>query len=222
MELLARQEYDMAMDRALIIAAAMVAASAAFAEEPVSPDTSAIILAPKTAAAPVSQPRAARAQSPSAGVAADIATSLPKFKQESAATPLAQQPDMRDVDKPRNKIPRLPVNVMQKYVVRGDRVPVFRERDLYTKEGLIDIGFKQHPGLMIGNLFGLNKAAAYEAFLEDNKIAWKAEMDDTALAMAAGGDFDEAKTILSFTGDSVYRDMDTSGPVPMGSGPNER
>jgi hypothetical protein len=129
---------------------------------------------------------------------------------------------MRDIDKPRNKIPRLPANMMQRYVVHGDRVPVFRDRDLYTKAGLIDIGFKEHPGLVFGNFFGLNKAAAYDAFLQDEHVAWNHEMDDTALAMAAGGDFEEAKTILSFTGDSVYRDMDTSGPVPMGSGPNER
>jgi len=162
------------------------------------------------------------AQAAPTGADAAISTSLPRFKQLPAATPLDKQPDLRDFDKPRNKIVRLPVNMMEKYVVRGDRVPVFRNRDLYTKEGLIDLGFKDHPGLLIGNFFGLNKAAAYDAFLQDEHVAWNHEMADTAFAMAAGGDFEEAKTILSFTDSSAYRDLDTSGPIPMGSGPDER
>jgi hypothetical protein len=225
MELWTRREYDRAMDRSLIMAAAMVVASAACAEDavqsvPPQPDTSTIILAPKAAAAPA--PRTPARQTAPTAADAEISTSLPKFKQEAAATPLDKQPDLRDIDKPKNRIVRLPVNMMEKYVVRGDRVPVFRNRDLYTKEGLIDLGFKDHPGLLIGNFFGLNKAAAYQAFLEDEHTAWNHEMADTALAMAAGGDFDEAKTILSFTDGSAYRDLDTSGPVPMGSGPNER
>jgi len=92
-------------------------------------------------------------------------------------------------------------------------VPIFRSRDLYTKEGLVDLAFKDHPGLRIGNLFGLNRNAAYEAFLEDERAGKIRDLDDTALAFAVGGDTDEAKMILEETGDTFIRDIDESGPV---------
>jgi hypothetical protein len=182
-------------------------------------DTSAIILAPKTPTVPARAPGVASASIPPTGVAADIATSLPKFKQEPAATPLSEQPDMRDLDKPRNKIPRLPAGMMSTYIVHADRVPVFRERDLYTKKGLIDLAMKNHPGLRLGNFFGLNSGAAYEAFLEDERIEKIHDLDDMALAFAVGNDPAEAKMILDQTGDAFIRDVDPSGPIHMGSQP---
>jgi hypothetical protein len=207
------------------MAAAMAAASAAQAEDaaPASPsqDTSSIILAPKATTA-AQAPRAAAPHASSSAVSGAIATALPKFTQLAPAKPLGQQPDLRDIDKPRNKIPRLPANMMQKYVVHGARVPPFRDRDLYTKEGLIDLGFKNHPGLLIGNIFGLNKGFAYEAFLRDEKVAWDLDQHDEALAMAVGGDLEEAKMILNYTGDSEFRELDISGPVGRGGGANDR
>jgi hypothetical protein len=214
------------MDRALIAAAALVFASAASAQDatpaappqedasPAQGDTSRIILAAK---APGAAPSPAGVSAPvdpsvSSGIAADIATSLPKYRPEPAR-PAADSGDLRDINKPKNQIPRLPANLMSKYVVRGDRVPVFRNRDLYTKEGLIDLALKDHPGLRIGNILGLNRDAAYEAFLEDERKGKIQDLDDTALAFAVGGDPDEAKMILNETGDTFIRDVDESGPV---------
>jgi hypothetical protein len=96
--------------------------------------------------------------------------------------------DLRDVDKPRNKIPRLPVEVMQKYMVREARIPVFRTRDLYTKAGLIDLSFKEHPGLRIGNIFNLNANFAYDNMIGEQLFAARQELADTTFAMAAMGD----------------------------------
>ena len=42
--------------------------------------------------------------------------------------------DLRDIDKPRNGIIRLP-----NYTVQEKKPPVFRERDIYTREGLADL-----------------------------------------------------------------------------------
>jgi hypothetical protein len=204
-----------------MIIAALLAATVASAQDATSaqtqasapqsqPDTSKIILAPK-AASPA--PDAAPAPPAPTGVSADIETSLPKFRQEADRPPDSELPDLRNFDKPRNQIPRLPANLMSKYVVRGDKVPVFRTRDLYTKAGLVDRSFKDHPGLRIGNLFGLNRNVAYEAFLEDERKGKMRDLDDTALAFAVGGDPDEAKMILEETGDSFIRDVDESGPV---------
>ncbi|HEY5227804.1 MAG TPA: hypothetical protein VIJ19_04640 [Opitutaceae bacterium] len=204
----------------MIIAALLAATAASSQDAPqaslpaaaprVQADTSNIILAPKAAS---EAPSAAPANAAPTGISADIETSLPKFKQEPARQPEGQLPDLRDIDKPKNIIPRLPANLMSRYVVRGAKVPVFRERDLYTKEGLIDNALRDHPGLRVGNLFGLNRNAAYEAFLEDERAGKMHDLDDTALAFAVGGDPDEAKMILDETGDSFIRDIDESGPV---------
>jgi hypothetical protein len=43
------------------------------------------------------------------------------------------------LDKPRNRIIRLPA-----YVVEGSRPPVFREKDVYTKEGLSGLAMKRY------------------------------------------------------------------------------
>lgn len=43
------------------------------------------------------------------------------------------------LDKPRNRIVRLPA-----YIVEGSRPPVFREKDVYTKEGLSGLAMKRY------------------------------------------------------------------------------
>lgn len=74
-----------------------------------------------------------RAVSP--GVAAALTASMPKY---NPPKPEEKKPvdnrDMRDIDKPRNNIIRLP-----EYVVRQDKPPVFRERDIYTNAGLAEL-----------------------------------------------------------------------------------
>jgi hypothetical protein len=99
--------------------------------------------------------------------------------------------DLRTVDKPRNHIPRLPAEMMPKYVVRESRAPVFRTRDLLSKEGLIDLAFKEHPGLRLGNFFNLNAPAAYDRAIREQLAASRSDLADDTVAMAAGGDLSE-------------------------------
>jgi hypothetical protein len=87
-------------------------------------------------------------------------------------------------------------NVMSKYEVRADRIPVFRIRDVYTNEGLVDYSFRAHPGLRIGNIYGSNSAQAYETYLEDERLGNIGDLVDTALAMTVGGDKKEGDMIL--------------------------
>ena len=47
--------------------------------------------------------------------------------------------DLREVDKPKNQILRLP-----KYIVQEDRPAVFRERDVNTKQGLSGLAMKRY------------------------------------------------------------------------------
>lgn len=53
--------------------------------------------------------------------------------------PEAEQVDMRDLDKPRNQIIRLP-----KYVVEAQRPPVFNDRNLYSKEMLRRLAYQRY------------------------------------------------------------------------------
>lgn len=74
-----------------------------------------------------------RTRTVSAGVAAALAASMPKYDPPKPVEKKSEEdlPDLRDLDKPSNQIIRLP-----DYVVREKRPPVFRERDILTQKGL--------------------------------------------------------------------------------------
>jgi hypothetical protein len=107
----------------------------------------------------------------------------------------ASPPVPKDTDKPKNQIPRVPLEVMQRYVVHEARPPVFGPLELYTKAGLIDLSFKEHPGLRIGNFFNLNANEAYERIIDEKLAAERQDVSDSAVAMAIMGDADEAEAM---------------------------
>jgi hypothetical protein len=121
--------------------------------------------------------------------------------------------DLRDVDKPKNQIPRLP-----KYVVRESRPLVFRNRDLYTTEGLVNLSFKNHPGLGFGNLFGLNSKIAYDMYMDEQRQANIDDLTDTAQAMARGGDKAESQYILPASQEAFMRPIEETWGGPGGNG----
>jgi hypothetical protein len=201
---------------ALVGAALTAAAQDPTPVPPATRDAASVVLAPKSASpapAPIADSDGvARPVSP--GIAQALADGMPKY---SPPTPEPVQPaesqDARDLDKPKNEIPRLPA-----YVVRASRPPIFRPRDLNTSAGLIDLAFRNHPGLAIGNILGLNEALARDMFYEDERLTNIGDLADTAHAMAAGGDKDEAKYILQETQDTYMRTPDTTWGGPGGGG----
>jgi hypothetical protein len=94
---------------------------------------------------------------------------------------------------------------MAPYTVLEPSVSVFRNRDLYTRDGMADQSFKAHPGLLVGNAFNLNKVAAYEMFLADDWRATKSDYWDMAHAMTQGGDRREGRMILEEVNDEDVR-----------------
>jgi len=124
-------------------------------------------------------------------------------------TPQAEQPDLREIDKPKNGIIRLP-----KYVVRSEVPPIFREQDLYTKEGLNGVALKRYAGLNLGNFGDLNAPIALQMYQEDERLKSMADLDDTARTMSRGGDAAEGAYILRQSQDTYDRPMDFGGPVP--------
>lgn len=94
------------------------------------------------------QPPAAPAQKTTRNASADLHAALSAgFKFDDPAAKKKQQEeeerdpdvDLRDIDKPRNTIIRLP-----KYVVQGERPPVFSEKDINTQKGLADLAVKRY------------------------------------------------------------------------------
>jgi hypothetical protein len=179
---------------------------------PPASDASNVVLAAK-----VPEPAPARDESGravSAKVAADIGSNMPKYAPPTPAPVVpADAPDTRDTDKPKNQIPRLP-----KYVVRESRPPVFRNRDLYTSEGLVNLSFKSHPGLHFGNILGLNSAAALEMYQDQQRLDAMGDLADEAHAMARGGDKAESDYILKESQATYMRPIDEAWSGPGGGG----
>jgi hypothetical protein len=186
-------------------------------------DTSSVILAPKAAEpsqAPSSHTASASGVS-SPEIDAAISSGIPAYNSRDASASKTDSAlkDQREVDKPKNDIPRLPLALMSRYVVRGARLPVFRNIDLYTRQGLIDLSLKDHPGLRIGNFFNLNSGLAFEAAIKDQRTADRSDLTDTAYAMAVGGDPSEAEVLQDSIIDESFKAGTQEGPVAVGPDP---
>jgi hypothetical protein len=174
-----------------------------------APDTSSLILAPAPAA-PVPAPSAASVPA-SSEVDKSISAGLPGYSPPLMAPKSADQ----RADKPKNQIPRLPVEEMARYIVHGKRLPTFRTMDLYTKRGLVELSLKEHPGLRIGNIFGLNNGIAYETAIREAMFADRMDIVDTTLAMAVGGDKGEAEAMQQALIDESFENGEQVGPVGL-------
>jgi hypothetical protein len=202
---------------AAAVAAAQDAVPPAPADAPAIRSAPAIVLSAKPAdAAPVPVPdREEGARSVSPGVAQALSDSMPRYHPPTPVPTLTpeQVQAQEEADKPKNAIPRLPA-----YVVRESRPPMFRNQEILTNSGVMALTFKNHPGLAIGNLFGLNEGAAREMFYDDERQTSIADLTDTAHAMTRGGDPAEAQFILQSTQDTFMRTPDTTWGGPGGGG----
>jgi len=188
----------------------------AASEPPAAPavDASNVVLAPRAPAlAPIQADEgSSRAVSPE--IAADLASGMPRYAPPTPTPATTAEPqDLRDIDKPRNEIRRLPA-----YVVRETRPAVFRDRDLYNTKGLVDLSFKSHPGLIVGNFLGLNSKVAYEMYLDDQRLENIQDLAETAHAMALGGDKAESDYILKESQQTYMRPIEETWTGPGGGG----
>ncbi len=230
------------LNRASKILVALIAAASGAAAQPAAPapanatppnapasqapstqqsDASAILLTPKSRDAmplpPVDSDGETRTVS--SKVAAALSMGMPKFSPPTPTpTPAAEPEDLRDIDKPKNEIHRLP-----KYVVREARPPIFRDRDLFTMDGMLDLTMKRHAGLIVGNFLGLNSnpkpgSPAYQMMVDDQRKENMDDLTDTAHAISQG-DSAGASYILQQTQSTYMRgggDWDWSATGPVG------
>jgi hypothetical protein len=136
--------------------------------------------APAASAAP--KPRVTHAMSPE--VAAQLAAARPKFTPVAPPPPPKPEeelPDMRDIDKPKNTIVRLP-----KYVVQEQRPPVFTEREIHTQQGLANLAMRRYMtetdralNRFTLPLFGISSAdRALAMYAEDERLKNMGDMAD--------------------------------------------
>jgi hypothetical protein len=140
-------------------------------------------------------PRRPRVISPE--VAASLAAAMPKYAPPKPVEKKAEEapaPDLRETDKPKNEIPRLPT-----VVVRAQRDPIFRERDVNTPESLAAIARKRYLSEMDGgvlnrwNLFGTRSllqsdattGRALQMYADEERLKNMAQLSDDAGLVSA-------------------------------------
>jgi hypothetical protein len=143
-----------------------------------------------------------------------------KYNPPPPPKPEAEQVDMREVDKPRNQIIRLP-----KYLVEAQRPPVFNDRNLYSKEMLRRLAYQRYISSFGRNVLnkyrlpiiggGIDAYAMmqYEAEERNNNLA---EMADKVSMYRVSGDSTEADQLKAdaqntFMRRSEYSEIPNAG-----------
>lgn len=205
------------MERTLktfLITFGTVAAAAAQSAAPFlapAASTTAPSAAPSTPA--VTEPDHVSNRSVSSGVAAMLSAGMPAYNPpKPEPKPKEDEPlvDMRDIDKPKAHIIRLP-----KYVVHAEKPHIFKENELYSKDGLARLAMMRYSGLNIGPASDLNQGVALQMYRDEERLKNIASLNDTADAIGRGGDKIEADAIRDAAQSTYQRTPDFSGPVPQ-------
>lgn len=172
---------------AAALAAALICADVG-AQNP-APAAKPAILAETSAEKSTPPPAPKRTRVISPEVAAALAAATPKFtpappKPEVKPTPEEEQPDLRDIDKPKNTIVRLP-----KYIVRESRPPVFTERAINTEKGLTDIAMRRYISdvdralnlASVPFIGRLSEARALALYSEDERLKNMSDLRDAGV-----------------------------------------
>jgi hypothetical protein len=155
---------------------------------------------------PASSTRNTRAIS--SEVAAALAAGMPKYNPPKPVEKSEEDIDMREVDKPRNQIIRLP-----EYVVREEKPPVFRERDIYTQKGLRELArmrYLSETGQALNRfnipLFGMGADAyALMRYEEEERLSNISDLNETARDVSLT-DPESAQAIREATRDTYARE----------------
>ncbi len=161
-------------------------ASSVAAERPAILATPTALPAGANSAAEPKQPNRARAISPA--TAAQLAAALPKFE-SPPATPVAAAStdsgnpdsavDLREVDRPRNTIIRLP-----SYLVQEEKPVILTEREVQTPRARLHLALRKHPGLRLGSFWIFrNDGIALAMLAEEERLEQKQYFEDLVQLM---------------------------------------
>jgi len=181
---------------------------------------------PAPAAPPPSSPTSSvEVSRPTSHVSSTMATAihakLPRFAPPPPPPPPqpeTENPEGEEVDdpsdtstgdRPKNKIIRLP-----RYVVYGQRPAVFRERDIYTRQGLAALAMKRYLSSLDRNvlnrftlpLIGTSaEARAMQIYEEQARLQNIADFQSAAADAERAGDKQEADYLRRTTNDTYLR-----------------
>lgn len=139
-------------------------------------------------------------------LAASLASSMPKYdppkpvEKKVVAEEDAEDVDLREVDKPKNGIIRLP-----KVVVQGQRPGIFRETDFLTRQGLSHFALQKYRGLSMVPFASLNAKVALKMYQEDERLRNMADLNETANDAARAGDTAGSEYIRKQTSETFMR-----------------
>jgi hypothetical protein len=142
------------------------------------------ILASPTASSTVAEPRSPnRARAISPATAAQLAAALPKFESTPTVPPAtaALHPatpdsgvDLREVDRPRNTIIRLP-----SYLVQEEKPVILTEREVQTPRARLHLALRKYPGLRLGSFWIFrNDGIALAMLAEEERLEQKQYFED--------------------------------------------
>lgn len=184
----------------LVAALALVPDAGLLAQSPVA----------STPSEPVTpdKPAPKRHRAISRDVADALAASMPKFNPPPKPKPEEENEDLRETDKPRNNIIRLP-----KYVVQEKKPEVFRERDLHTTDELASLAMQRYAGLSYVPLAGMNRGIALLMYQEDERKKNIADLTQAAQDARRSGDTAESEYIKRETNRAYSRDSGFGAPA---------
>src|SRR6266545_2937329 len=135
------------MTRRPFVSLLIIAATAGVGIAVAAEERPAVLTPAPEAAAAKSAPTSEKPRAISPTTAAHLAAAAPKFQPAPAkpAESTEPPPDLREIDKPRNAIIRLP-----RYLVEEDKPTVLKERTVMTPQARLDLALKKHPGLRFG------------------------------------------------------------------------
>ncbi len=107
-------------------------------------------------------------------VNSNLAAATPKFNVTAVEKRAEPAPDLREIDPPRNTIIRLP-----SYVVQEEKPPVFKDRELPTAHGRLEMALQKYPGLRFGSFWIFrNDGVALAMLAEEERLQRMKEMGD--------------------------------------------
>jgi hypothetical protein len=171
-----------------------------------APATNPVTDSAKTPAPDANRPAAQHVRVMSDEVASTLASGMPKYNPPPKLPepkPEDETTDLRDTDKPKNRIIRLP-----KYTVTEPKPPVFSERNLHTKSEMTDMALKKYYGLKIGNFGGLNNSTALLMYEEQERLNNMSDLKDDAKTAKRSGDAAGSDFISKETNRAYYRPSD--------------
>jgi hypothetical protein len=140
---------------------------------PAASERPAIRSVPATPPASGESKQASRARAISPATAAQLAAAVAKFEPPPptpVATPLLDAAvDLRETDRPRNTIVRLP-----SYLVREEKPVILSEREIRTPRARLQLALKKHPGLRLGSFWIFrNDGIALAMLAEEERLEQK-------------------------------------------------